>query len=139
MSEIIFNDKTKQPTDEIVSEKLDTVYQYWAEIREYVADLVGDITGEWKFYGQKYGWQLKTLLKKRNLFFLIPYDSFFKIVLIFGDKAVAEIEKSTISDHIKNDIINAKKYMEGRGIGIDVKDGEFIEDIKALIDIKINN
>ena len=66
------------------------------------------------------------------------YDSYFKIVLIFGDKAVAEIEKSEISEKIKNNIINAKKYMEGRGIGIDVKDGDSIEDIKQLIKTKID-
>jgi hypothetical protein len=139
MAETIFNDKTNQPTEESIAEKLGTVYPYWMEIKEFVDELVGNTTNEWKFYGKNYGWQLKTLLKKSNLFFLIPYDSFFKIVLIFGDRAVAEIEKSTISDQIKIDIINAKKYMEGRGIGIDVKDGEFIEDIKVLIDLKINN
>ena len=82
---------------------------------------------------------IKNPVKKRNLFFLIPYERFFKIVFIFGDKAVQEIEKSNIADQIKNDIINAKKYMEGRGIAIEVKDGGNLPDIKVLIDIKINN
>jgi hypothetical protein len=139
MPDVVFNDKTNPPTDQSLTEKLDDAYPIWQEIKQYTTVLVGDTKDEWKFYGQKYGWQLKTLLKKRNLFFLIPYDSYFKIVLIFGDKAVAEIEKSGISDDIKKDIIHAKKYMEGRGIGIDVRDGEMIEDIKDLIDIKVNN
>jgi hypothetical protein len=60
------------------------------------------------------------------------------MVLIFGDRAVDEIEKIDISDSIKNDIINAKNYMEGRGIGIDVKDGDSIKDIKQLIKTKID-
>ena len=139
MSEVIFNDKNHQPSDEILAERLTDVHKYWIEIKEYVNDMVGPTTEEWKFYGKNYGWQLKTLLKKRNLFFLIPYDSFFKIVLIFGDKAVNEIEKSSISENIKDDIVNAKKYMEGRGIGIDVMDGKNLADIKMLIKIKIQN
>jgi len=138
MSEIIFNDKTNQPVDEILSEKIGENFQYWQDIKKYVNERVGDTTDEWKFYGKNYGWQLKTLLKKRNLFFLIPYESFFKVVLIFGDKAVDEIEKSAISDQIKEEIINAKKYMEGRGIAIEVKDGKNLSDIKTLIDIKMN-
>jgi hypothetical protein len=138
MSDVVFNDKSTQPTDQTLADKLGNTFPYWQEIKQYTTELVGDTTEEWKFYGRKYGWQLKTLLKKRNLFFLIPYDFNFKIVLIFGDKAVAEIERSTISNDIKNDIINAKKYMEGRGIGIDVRDGEFIEDIKQLIKIKVD-
>ena len=138
MSEVVFNDETNPPTDQTLAEKLGDAYPFWQEIKQYTNELVGETKDEWKFYGQKYGWQLKTLLKKRDLFFLIPYDSYFKIVLIFGDKAVAEIEKSEISEKIKNNIINAKKYMEGRGIGIDVKDGDSIEDIKQLIKTKID-
>ena len=138
MSDVIFNEKAVQPTEENITEKLGDSYLHWQEIKQYTSELVGETKDEWKFYGQKYGWQLKTLLKKRNLYFLIPYESYFKIVLIFSDKAVAEIEKSEISESIKFDIVNAKKYMEGRGIGIDVGDGSLIEDIKQLIRIKIN-
>jgi len=139
MSEVVFNDKNTMPDNDLLIQKLGDTYLYWLEIKKHVNELVGDTTDEWKYYGKKYGWQLKTLLKKRNLFFLIPDDSFFKIVLIFGDKAVQKIEQSDISIEIKNDIINAKKYMEGRGVAIEVKDGKYLADIRALIDIKINS
>jgi hypothetical protein len=139
MTEVIFNDKNNMPGDEILSEKIGDSFQYWSKIKKIVEEEYESIREEWKFYGKNYGWQLKTLLKKRNLFFLIPYESFFKIVFIFGDKAVQEIENSNISDDIKNEIINAKKYMEGRGIAIEVKDGKHLTDIKTLIDIKIKN
>jgi hypothetical protein len=68
---------------------------------------------------------------------MIPSTSHFTIVFIFGDKAVAVIEKSTIHEKLKNDIINAKKYGEGRGLSIEVKNSKFIPDIKQLIDIKL--
>lgn len=139
MSEIIYNDKDKKPDDDLLSDNLGTVYQYWQEIKKVTEEVCESTTEEWKFYGKNYGWQLKTLLKKRNLFFLIPYDHYFKIVFIFGDKAVNEIENRDISNQIKNDIINAKKYMEGRGIAIEVKDQKHLPDIKMLLTIKINN
>lgn len=139
MSEIIFDEKSKQPDDDLLSQKLGGVYPFWLEIKNFAEEICGGISEEWKYYGKNYGWQLKTLLKKRNLFFLIPYESFFKVVFIFGDRAVAKIEQSNISNEIKNDIRNAKKYMEGRGIAIDVRDGESLPNIKSLLQIKIDN
>ena len=139
MEEIIFNDKNIVPNDSILTEKLGTSYEVLTEIKKYIKEHVGETNEEWKFYGKNYGWQLKTFLKKRNLFFIIPYQSYFKIVFVFGDKAVAEIEKSDVDDQLKNKVINSKKYAEGRGLPINVKDNTYFEDIKKLIQIKINN
>jgi hypothetical protein len=137
MSENIFNDKNVKPDDKLLAEKMGATYKYWSEIKEHIKEQYGNTIEEWKFYGKKYGWQLKTLIKKRNLFFLIPYESYFKLVFVFGDKAVDEIEKSEISDNLKKNVLNAKKYGEGRGLPIEVRDGKYIADIKKLIDIKM--
>lgn len=139
MPEVVFDDKTQTPDENLLSEKLGPSFQFWQEIRTLVRDNYDNIIEEWKFYGQKYGWQLKTFLKKRNLFFLIPSDSCFRIVFVFGDKAVNEIEKSDVAKNLKNDIMNAKKYAEGRGLPIEVIDNKYLADIKMLIDIKVNN
>ena len=41
--------------------------------------------------------------------------------------------------NLKQTVIGAKKYAEGRGLSIDVQNDTIIGDIKTLIDIKINN
>ncbi len=139
MSEVIFNDKSLLPNNDLLTEKLGKSFRYWNEIREHVKSNYGNIREEWKFYGKKYGWQLKTFLKKRNLFFLIPYESYFKIVFVFGDKAVEEIKESKVSEELKEVVINAKKYLEGRGLSIDIKNKKYISEVEALLEIKINN
>ena len=139
MSEIIFTDKANHPSAKQLADALGKNYKHWQTIKDYVNKNYGPITDEWKFYGKNYGWQLKTLLKKRNLFFSIPYKSFFKIVFVFGDKAVKEIEKSGIAKELVTELLNAKKYMEGRGLPIDITSAKYIPDIKKLIEIKIKN
>ena len=67
MSEIIFNDKKKMPDDDLLSDNFGSAYIYWLDIKKYAEEACGSTTEEWKFYGEKYGWQLKTLYKKRNL------------------------------------------------------------------------
>ena len=139
MSEVTFNDKNKKPDNKILDDKIGNNFKYWEEIKKHVKEKYDNISEEWKFYGKNYGWQLKTFLKKRNLFFLIPLDNYFKIVFVFGNKAVEEIEKSKISSELIGNVVNAKKYAEGRGLLIEVKSKKYIADIKKLIEIKINN
>ena len=92
MSEVVFNDKNSKPDDEVLSKVIGKSFEYYLEIKDYIKKSYDSITEEWKFYGAKYGWQLKIFYKKRNLLFIIPSASFFNVVLIFGDKAVEKIE-----------------------------------------------
>lgn len=139
MQKIVFNDKYVKPDQKLLREKLGTNFKYWNAIKEYVKNNYENSSEEWKFYGKNYGWQLKTLLKKRNLFFLIPADASFRVVFVFGDKAVSAIDDSAVKEKLKEDIRSAKKYAEGRGLALEVKDDAYLADIKKLIEIKVNN
>ncbi len=46
---------------------------------------------------------------------------------------------SDIAVEIKNELIKARKYAEGRGIRIEVKNDLNIPDIKKLVEIKLAN
>jgi len=70
---------------------------------------------------------------------MIPIEGSFKITFVFGDKAVSVVEKSDLPKEIINTLKGTKKYMEGRGIQIDVKDLEDVKNIKKLVEIKVNN
>jgi hypothetical protein len=59
----------------------------WAEIENHVATAHGASTQQWKYYGPKSGWSLKTLLRKRNLSFFTPYQGYFRIAFVFGDQS----------------------------------------------------
>jgi hypothetical protein len=139
MSETVLTDKKIQPNDEILIETIGQSYKYYESLKKHLLQKYDNVSEEWKYYGKKYGWQLKIFQKKRNLLFLIPYRSYFSVVLIFGDRAVDKILESEIKDEFKEKIKSAKKYLEGRGISIEVKDGDYLEDLKKLIEIKQQN
>lgn len=139
MADSIFEDKNKEPTDEMLKDALGKTYQFWKEFKKHLGEEYGELAEDWKFYGQKYGWQLKILKGKRNLFFFIPVENYFKLTFVFGDKAVEKVQKSDLSANIKTTLKNAKKYMEGRGILIEIKTAEDMKIAKKLVEIKINN
>jgi len=49
------------------------------------------------------------------------------------------VEESDLPQNIKTTLKNAKKYMEGRGLSIEVKSSKEVEIVKKLVEIKVNN
>jgi len=72
MESSVFADKSIQPDNERLSEVLGENRKFWEAIKQHIKEKHGNTNEEWKFYSTKYGWTLKTLLKKRNLFFFTP-------------------------------------------------------------------
>ena len=115
MSTNVFIDKLDKPDDQALVMALGKTYPLWAEIEKHVATAYGASTEEWKYYGPKSGWTLKTLHKKRNLFFFTPYQGYFRIAFVFGDRAVAEIVTSDLPKAMIEEVTNAKRYAGGEG------------------------
>lgn len=135
----IFSDKAVLPSDQAVVAKLDLSYKYWSQIKEYVLERYLDGICEWNFPGKKYGWSFRIKDKRRAIIYFLPRDNYFKVAFVFGQKATDIILNSDISESIKNELAQARKYAEGRGIRIEVNDGSKIFDIKKLVDIKLAN
>ena len=135
----IFIDKNAKPDNQMLAQVLGTSYKLWEKIKSSLINDYGKLDEDWKYYGQKIGWTHKLLYKKRNLFFLTPFKNYFQIAFVFGDKAVAVIEQSDIPPTIIDEIKNARKYVEGRGLRITVKKQSDVKLVLKLTEIKINN
>ncbi len=135
MDKIVFVEKSRIPNEQLFISTLKETFEYYTEIFKQLKQMKPNIWTEWKYYGKKNGWLLKHLDDKRNVFFLVPHEGFFKLSFTFGDKAVCQIIASdTISSHIKELIQAAKKYSEGTPILLTVKSendvGQAIELVK---------
>ena len=139
MSASMFDDKNIKPDDKQLSEALGKTNKYWQKIKSSLEKKYGTLTEEWKYYGQKSGWILKLLYKKRNLFFINPQKGFFAVAFVFGDKAVAEVEKSNLPEELIEELRSARKYVEGRGLRLEIKKRESVKHLLKLVDIKIVN
>ena len=139
MNDNIFLEKEPVPTDELIKKAIGNPFQQLLELRKFIKENVGPTTEEWKYYGKKYGYNLKTFLKRRNLFFIIFYEGHFRIGFVFGSRAESAIMESDVSEKSKKKLSEARKYGEGKGIAFDVFDAEPMEDIKKLILLKVEN
>jgi hypothetical protein len=55
MADTFFGDKSKKPDDKMLKEALGKTYKLWKEIKKHLKEAYGELTEDWKFYGQKYG------------------------------------------------------------------------------------
>lgn len=135
----VFLDKSKPPMENELSEALGEAKPLWDEMKAYVKEVCPDIIEDWKHYGKNYGWTMKLLKKKRNLFFSAPGNGQFAVAFTFGDKAVEAVENSSLPRDIIDTLKAARKYAEGRVLQIIVNNREDIAIIKKLITIKLEN
>jgi hypothetical protein len=139
MEPSIFCDRTQEPDDSQLADALGPTAGLWQELREHLESEYGPLLEEWKIYSEKSGWMKKVLRKKRNLFFFTPLDGRFRLGFVFGDRAVAAVEASELDDEIKQELRDARKYAEGRGLVLEVRTLEDIEPVKTLVAIKVKN
>ncbi len=139
MSVSIFNNKLKEPDEKQLADGLLDSKKYLDRICDFIRNVYVDLKPEWKYYGKNYGWLLKLLNKKRNVLFIVPYEGYFRAVFTFGDKAVNSVMASKLPKKIKDELINARKYAEGRSVSFDVRSDEQMDSIFQLIRIKLAN
>jgi hypothetical protein len=137
MESSIFLSKDKVPTEKELQVALADLYPLWLQVKKDVLGKYPEGKEEWNFPGAKYGWSFRIKDKKRAILYLGPRQNYFLVVFIFGDKAVNAILESSISENFKSELKSAKKYAEGRGIRIEVRDSSPLKDIFKLIDFKL--
>jgi hypothetical protein len=68
---------------------------------------------------------------------MTPSQGHIMVAFAFSDKGVDAVENSSLPQPIKDELRNAKKYVEGRGIRLRVRNKTDLANIKHLVDIKI--
>jgi hypothetical protein len=139
MAMSVFDDKSKKPTGQALARALGRQYQLWCDIAEYVIKKYPKAIEEWKYPGAKYGWSFRLKDKKRNIIYMTPSDGGIMAGFMFGDKGVDAVQASSLPQQIKDELRNAKKYVEGRVLRLQVRNKTDVANIKTLVDIKLAN
>jgi hypothetical protein len=138
MEENVLTDKNIFPTEEVIFSHIGNSKIYWESIFEYIHTNHSDFSEEWRYYNDGKSWLLKVTRKKKTIFWLSIYKDLFRITFYFGDKAEPVIMDSSISDRLKEEFKNGKRYGKIRGITLIIDSKKVIEYIKALITIKLS-
>jgi hypothetical protein len=136
MSGGAFLDKTSPPGPRQVQSVLGPTAAKWNELREEIARSHSAASEEWKFYTKESGWTLVVKSKQRTLLYMRPQHGSFLASLALGQKAVDAALASRLPQTIKKRIQEARAYVEGRGVRIEVKRSADLAHVRLLLEIK---
>ena len=139
MATSFFDDKSREPGEKELAKALGRTSKLWDQLKALLAARYEPLAEMWKFYGQKSGWSLQLKRKKRTVLYLIPRKGHFVAALVFGEKAVKAAHESDLPVSILERLDKAKKYVEGRGISIEVKSKKDLSNVEKLAEIKMAN
>ena len=134
----LLNDKDQVPTEEIIFSHIGKARTQWKALFGYIDDAFPDFAGEWRFYNDGKQWLLKTTRKSKTIFWTSVMRGTFTTTFYFGDKAEPAILASTLSDPLKDAFRNGPRYGKIRGITVHVRKKSDVEDVKALIAIRLS-
>lgn len=135
----VLSDENEIPNDELVFSIIGNKELIWKKTMSYVYDNNNDISEVWKYYNDGKSWLFRTIIKKKTVFWIRILDDTFRIAFWFANRLEPIILESKLPKRIKEEYKNAKVFNKSKSIYIDVQDLKDLENIKTLIDLKINN
>jgi hypothetical protein len=95
-----------------------------------------ELRPEWKYYGPKNGWSLKVFRKKRNMCFVGREPGAIAMAFILGDRAYDHLRGLDMGPALRKTVEGAKRYPEGHGIRLVLREESDLEDAQLLLDVK---
>lgn len=138
MEKPILTDKNQFPTKEIIYSRIGKSKVLWQSVFEFIHTNHPDFIEQWRYYNDGKSWLLKVTKKAKTIFWLSVIKDSFRMTFYFTDKAEEAINKSSISEELKEKFKNGKRFNKIRGITIVFKNKKDIEYAKTLIAIKLS-
>jgi hypothetical protein len=133
----VLADKTRIPTEETVFTYIGKFKSLWISFFDHLSAEHPDIQKEWRYYNDGKSWLFKVTRKAKTVFWLSLSENSFRITFYFSDKAEPAINGSGVSDELKEQFKNGKRYNKIRGLTIYFKNKKDVEYAKELTEIKL--
>ena len=95
------------PSEEVLKNALGSNYSAFEIFRETITEPFG-LTLEWNYYKDGKSWLSKICNKKKTIFWLSVWDTFFQIGFFFTEKHLEGIAALDIAEKIKEDFLKTK-------------------------------
>jgi len=134
----IFDDKTKPPKDADLATALKDSFLFWNELKKLIALRFKPLSIEWGYTSKTTGWGMRLKNRETTILYMTPRDGHFLASFALGEKAVKAAHEDDLPLSVLKIVDNAKKYAEGRGVRLEVRDGRDVRNVEKLAAIKMS-
>jgi hypothetical protein len=137
MEQMVLTDKEVYPSEEVIFSHIGKSKKLWISFFDYLHKDLPDFTEEWRYYNDGKSWLMKVQRKSKTVFWLSVIKNHFRVTFYFTDGAEEKINCSLISDELKVQFKDGKRYNKIRGLTVNFNTVKDIEFAKILINIKL--
>ena len=134
-----FDDKSTEPGGRDLKRMLGRTGVHWDDLTTHIAAEYSPLNKSWNFAGAKWGWSLRLKQKKRTILYMTPCKGHFLVGFVLGERAVRAAREGSLPNSVLTRIAEAKKYAEGRGVRIEIRNKKDLEIAKELAAVKMAN
>lgn len=134
-----FDERTAAPQPRALQAMLGRSGPLWTKLKDDLQKSYGPLAEEWNFAGAAYGWSMRLKRGTRAIVYMTPCRSYFLASFTLGEKACRAAHEAKLPPAVVEAIDSAKKYVEGRGVRIPVRNRKDLAAIETLAAIKIAN
>ena len=133
-----FDDRSRKPQEADLAATLNRSFASWNELKKLIGSRFEPVAFEWGFTSKTTGWGLRLKHEKRTILYMTPCKGHFLASFALGEKAVKAAHNSDLSNSVLKVIDSAKKYAEGRGVRLEVRDARDVRQVVMLAVIKMS-
>jgi hypothetical protein len=137
MEQTLLSDPNQFPSDEIIFFHIGKAKELWIALFNSIHAEHPDFTEDWRYYRDGKRWLLKVNQKKKTIFWLSIAQDSFRITFYFNDKAEGAIFSSDLSETLKEQYRNGKRFNKIRGLTLTFQNSHDLKTAKVLIGIKL--
>ena len=130
--------KSSEPQDADVALVLKSSFVYWNELKSLIAARFTPLSCEWGFTSKTSGWGMRLKHKGRTILYMTPCEGYFLASFALGGKAVKAAHESDLPASVLKVIDSAKKYAEGTGVRLEVRNAKDVRSVETLAIIKMS-
>ena len=138
MSLSVFDDKSLEPEDVDLAMALKGTFVFWNELKSLIASEFPPLTCEWGFTSKTTGWGMRLKHNQRIILYLTPCQGYFLASFALGEKVVKAVRTSDLPAAVLSVVDNAKKYAEGKGVRLEVRNEKDVRSVETLAAIKMS-
>ena len=134
----LLRDPEVLPSADVLELALQSSYPTFNRLLDLIEAPDFGLTPEWHYYNDGKAWLCKVVYKKKTVFWLSVWESYFKTTFYFTEKNIQGISELPIADEIIAGFLSAKPIGRLIPLTINVKHPDQVDDLLKIIDYKKN-
>jgi hypothetical protein len=132
----LLKDKNEFPTKEVLENALGSCFPVFKEMMDKITDTSVGLFPQWNYYNDGKTWLCKVSYKKKTVFWLSVWNTFFKTGFYFTEKNCSGIEVLKISENLKENFRNNKPIGKLLPFSLKISRSEQLIDLLTIIEYK---